>query len=241
MSASATEWWRRPRQVAVIVDNPSWVLPWAEQLVAAIRSGGEDAVLLRESGHVLPDTTVAFYLGCIRITPQHVLARARRNLVVHASDLPKGRGFSPLTWQIIEGAARIPVCLIEAAETVDAGPIIYKEWIDYRGDELIDELRAALGAMHVALCSRFLAEAVPPPGAPQQGLPHSYPRRRPVDSRLDPELPLSSQFDLLRTVDNEKYPAWFEFRGSRYTLKVEKSAPVADASGTSSTRGEKQS
>jgi hypothetical protein len=35
-------------------------------------------------------------------------------------------------------------------------------------------------------------------------------------------MPLSAQFDLLRTVDNDKYPAWFELRGARYVLKIEK-------------------
>jgi methionyl-tRNA formyltransferase len=222
MRESAPVWWQPPRRVAVVVDNPSWVLPWAEELVAKARQNGDDAALFRECRKVPQDTSIAFYLGCIRITPPDILARSRRNLVVHASDLPKGRGFSPLTWQIIEGAARIPVCLIEAADAVDAGPVIYKEWITYRGDELIDELRAALGFKHLEMCSRFLREPFPPAGMPQKGEPHSYPRRRPADSRLHVERSLSSQFDLLRTVDNDKYPAWFEFRGCRYILKIEK-------------------
>jgi methionyl-tRNA formyltransferase len=178
--------------------------------------------LLRNNEDIEEGTAVAFYLGCVRISPPAVLARARRNLVVHASDLPKGRGFSPLTWQIIAGTNRIPVCLLDALETVDAGPVVYREWIDYRGDELIKELRRPLGKMHMHLPMRFLAAPMPPVGDPQQGEPSFHPRRRPIDSRLDPEMPLSAQFDLLRTVDNDKYPAWFELRGARYVLKIEK-------------------
>lgn len=241
MTDPAPEWWRKPRRIAVIVDNPSWVLPWAEELVAAARSHGDDAKLFRESHEIGRDTPVAFYLGCIRITPPEILARAKRNLVVHASDLPRGRGFSPLTWQIIEGASRIPVCLIEAAEAVDSGPIIYREWIAYRGDELIDELRTPLGSMHVELCLRFLGEPMPPTGTPQHGEPHAYPRRRPADSQLDTERPLSSQFDLLRTVDNDRYPAWFEFRGSRYTLRIAKTPPPSSSTGPEKTEGEGRS
>jgi methionyl-tRNA formyltransferase len=222
MSDDVPAWWRKPRRIAVVVDNPSWVLPWAERLVAEVNVGGDTARLLRDSAEVEQSTAVAFYLGCVRIAPPAALARAQRNLVVHASDLPKGRGFSPLTWQIIAGINRIPVCLLDAAEAVDAGPVIYRDWIDYRGDELIDELRGRMGDMHVRLPMRFLAAPVPPAGVQQQGEPSTYPRRRPVDSRLDPEKTFAVQFDLLRTVDNDKYPAWFELRGARYVLKIEK-------------------
>ena len=31
----------------------------------------------------------------------------KNNIVVHASDLPKGRGFSPMSWQILEGKNKI--------------------------------------------------------------------------------------------------------------------------------------
>lgn len=222
MSADMPAWWRKPRRIAVVVDNPSWVLPWAERLVAEANAAGDQALLLRDSAKVEDGSAVAFYLGCVKITPPRMLARAKRNLVVHASDLPRGRGFSPLTWQIIEGVNRIPVCLLDAADAVDAGPVVYRDWIDYRGDELIGELRGQMGQMHVTLPMRFLAAATPPLGVVQQGEPSVYPRRRPADSQLDPEKPLATQFDLLRTVDNDRYPAWFELRGHRYALKIEK-------------------
>jgi methionyl-tRNA formyltransferase len=57
----------------------------------------------------------------------------------------------------------------------------------------------------------------------QTGEPSYYPRRRPDDSRLDPNKTLAEQFNLLRVVDNERYPAFFEHHGQRYLVKVEKS------------------
>ena len=86
--------WCRPRKIAVVVDNDSWVLPFAETLVERAVSGGDDAVLCRTHSKIGAGT-VAFYLGCVKITPPDVLARNQHNLVVHASDLPSGRGFSP--------------------------------------------------------------------------------------------------------------------------------------------------
>lgn len=216
------EWWARPRRVNVVVDNPGWMLPWGEALVARLRDAGDEAIMVAQQKDVTIGS-VAFYLGCLNITPPEILTRNQRNLVVHASDLPKGRGFSPLTYQIIEGRNCIPVCLLEAADPVDSGPIIYREWIDYEGHELIDELRRKLGEMTVELCRRFMEEHIPPDGMRQQGEATFYRRRRPIDSALDPNQTIAEQFNMLRTVDNDSYPAYFDLNGHRYIVKIEKS------------------
>ena len=218
---NSPRWWQRPRHVTVVVDNPSWIVLFAERLVAEIRQGGDDVAFAREHREIA-NGAVAFYLGCLHVTPPDVLARNRRNLVVHESDLPEGRGFSPLTWQILEGKTRIPVCLLEAVEEVDAGPIIYREAIEYEGHELVGELRQRLGDMTVSLCHRFLAEPSPPAGEQQAGEASFYGRRRPVDSQLDPAQTIAEQFELLRVVDNERYPAWFDYRGRRYKITIDK-------------------
>lgn len=220
-------WWRRPRRVSVVVDNESWVLPFAERLVSEARATGDDATLVRDHEKVA-EGAVAFYLGCVHLTPRQILARNRRNLVVHASDLPKGRGFSPLTWQILEGADTITVCLFEAVEALDAGPIMYRERITFEGHELNPEMRRVLGNVHVQLCLRFLAEPTPPMGTPQEGEGSVYPRRRPVDSKLDPYKSLADQFNLLRVVDNDAYPAFFRLRGHTYVLRIEKIADLGN-------------
>jgi len=213
------DWWQRPRRISVVVDNPSWVLPHAERLVARATAAGDDARLCRSHDEI-ETGAVAFYLGCMRITPPEVLARNRRNLVVHASDLPKGRGMSPWTWMILEGRNDIPVCLLEAVEELDAGPVIFKETLQLQGGELLDEIRQRLGEMHVELCLRFLQQAQPPEGVEQSGEPSYYPRRYPKDSELDPRRSIAEQMNLLRVVDNERYPAFFQWQGRRYRLTI---------------------
>jgi methionyl-tRNA formyltransferase len=221
------DWWKSPRVVTVVVDNDSWVLPYARRIVEQANAGGDRAQLVRRHDDI-PEGSVAFYLGCVKIAPAGVLKRNRRNLVVHASDLPKGRGFSPLVWSILSGENRVAVCLIDAAEEVDAGPVVFKEVIEYEGHELNDELRAPLGEMHLRLCLRFLSADRPPAGAPQQGEPTVLRRRGPRDSRLDPGRTIAEQFDLLRVVDNDRYPAYFEFRGCEYVLRIEKRSVDGD-------------
>ncbi|MBY0429664.1 MAG: hypothetical protein K2Q10_00580 [Rhodospirillales bacterium] len=214
------DWWRQPRLIHVVVDNPSWILPHAEALVAWIDGGGDRGVLCRDHDSI-GQGAIAFYLGCLRLTPPAVLARNRVNLVVHESDLPKGRGFAPVGWQILEGADAIPVCLIEMTEEADAGPIVLREVMHFRGNELLPELRDAQGRTTVTLCRAYLSAPTPPAGRPQSGAPTSYPRRRPKDSELDPSRSIAEQFNLLRIIDNERYPAFFDYAGRRYRLRIE--------------------
>ena len=55
---------------------------------------------------------------------------------------------------------------------------------------------------------------------PQHGEASHYRRRRPADSQLDPERSLAEQVNLLRVVDNHRYPAFFHWRGRSYVLEV---------------------
>jgi len=219
------DWWQQPRRVAVVIDNPSWILPFGERLVDAVSVGGDSARLFR-SYDELEAGEVAFFLGCVGIAGPEVLRRHRRNLVVHESALPEGRGFSPLTWQILEGRDEIPICLLEADNEADAGPVYYRDIMRFTGHELIDEMRRIQGEKTIELCLRFLSAAAPPVGGPQRGQPSHYRRRKPVDSRLDPERSLAAQFELLRVVDNARYPAFFEHRGCRYRLTISKDGDV---------------
>lgn len=223
------KWWCKPRRISLVVDNPSWILPFAERLTKQVAADGDKATLARRYDQVEAGD-IAYFLGCSGLASAEILARHRRNLVVHESDLPDGRGFAPLAWQIIEGRNEIPVCLLEAVDGgADSGPVIYRDRLCFEGHELHDEIRRAQGEKTIELCCRFLAEATPPPGIPQEGSGTRYKRRRPEDSRLDPERTLREQFNLLRTVDSQDYPAFLDLHGQRYKITIEKLAGDSDS------------
>lgn len=213
-------WWRACRTISVVVDNPSWVVPFAEELVTLATSAGDNAGLRQDYDDIPAQNDVAFFLGCVGVAGPQILARSRRNLVVHSSGLPHGRGFAPLAWQILAGQNEIPTCLIEAAEQVDSGAIVFKDILHFTGTELYPELRAAQGNMIVDLCLRFLASEHEPTGSAQSGESTTYRRRRAEDSELDPGKTIAQQFDLLRIVDNDNFPAFFVYRGRRYKLAI---------------------
>ena len=221
LRVNAMSFWAKPRRISVVIDNPSWMLPYGEALVDEIQAMGDAATLCRTHDEI-QEGSVAFYLGCVKITPPDVLARHRYNLVVHASALPKGKGFSPIKWQLVEGINTIPVCLFEAVEALDAGPIYYQENLVLEGHELMGEIQPRLAALTRELCLRFLNEPVPPEGTPQEGEETRYARRNNESQRIDPHRPLADQFNILRAVENDRFPAFFDLNGHRYRLLVDK-------------------
>ena len=216
-----SNWWtQKPRRISVVVDNDNnWFEPYAHKLCDEIKKAGDDAEFFRSQKDVI-DGDVAFYLSCVNKTPRQIMDRHRVNLVCHASDLPRGKGFSPVTWQILEGKNDLPFCLFEMAEALDAGPVVFHDIMNLDGTELVDEIRHKQGEKTIELCLRYLSAAAKPEGTQQQGDESVYPRRRPADSALDIEKPLKDQMGLLRVADNENYPAFFIYQGRKYILKI---------------------
>ena len=172
----------------------------------------------------LPEGDMCFFLSYGRIVNAVFLAKHANNLVVHESVLPKGRGWSPLTWQVIEGIDSILVTLFEAAEAVDSGQIYLQEQIHLDGDELVEELRLLQANSTSRLCREFVANypQVLNKVQTQKVEPTYYPRSNPIDSQLDPDQTIRDQFNLFRVSDYMCYPAWFEINGNNYRLRIEK-------------------
>lgn len=164
-----------------------------------------------------------FLISCTQIIPRTVRDRYQHTLVLHCSDLPRGRGWSPQNWEVAGGASELTATMLEAADAVDSGPIWGQRKIVLEGHELLDEVNAKWFAAELALMEHAIrdrASIVPRPQS-ESGATY-YPRRTPEDSRLDPNLGLAAQFDLLRVCDNERYPAFFDHRGHRYLVRLEK-------------------
>ena len=54
----------------------------------------------------------------------------------------------------------------------------------------------------------------------QTGVASHYRRRKPADSQLAPDCSLAEQFNLLRVIDNQRYPATFQWCGKSFVLQV---------------------
>jgi methionyl-tRNA formyltransferase len=205
-------------KVQLLADNPrSWIIPYAERLRDQLRESGVNVRLLHKHEEV-EQGEILCLLSCEKIFKD--LRLNKHNLVVHESDLPKGKGWSPLTWQVLEGKHEIPVTLFEAVEQVDAGPIYGQEILQLDGTELLDELKHMQGEATLKLILDFIHKYPEVTGREQVGESSFYKKRGPSDSELDVNKTLAEQFDLLRVCDNERYPAFFTYRGKKYKLKI---------------------
>ncbi len=208
-------------KINILTAKSSWMNSFDEKLAKELKERGHTVrcVSLKTE---LKKADISFFLSCFEIIGREYLKKSDHNIVVHASDLPHGKGWSPTSWQILEGKNKIPLTLFEAVDAVDAGCIYLKDCIELNGSELIGEWQRLLGDKIVEMCLNFM-DGYPEnikDGYEQSGEESFYPRRRPKDSELDINKTIAEQFNLLRIVDNEKYPAFFIKNGKKYLLKI---------------------
>lgn len=163
---------------------------------------------------------IVFILGYTKILNDAFIKSNKLNLLIHESALPKGKGFAPVQWQILEGAKFIPVCLIEATNEVDSGDIIYKHKIKLSGFELYEEIREKQAEATIKIISEFLKIYPDFNREKQSGLDSFYRKRRINDGELDIDKSIKQQFNLLRIGNNEGWPSFFYYEGKKYLLKI---------------------
>ncbi|NQT06212.1 MAG: methionyl-tRNA formyltransferase [Candidatus Omnitrophica bacterium] len=210
------------KSVAVLTSKGSWFLPYARQFVATLKNKRLRPGLFYDHRKIDENYKIVFILNYTRLIGAGYLRKHKHNLVVHESDLPKGKGWAPLFWQVLEGKNVVPIVLFDANEKIDDGDLYLKDYIKMKGHELNSEIREKQARKTLDLCLRFLTEYKRLRPEKQKGKSTFYKRRKPVDSALDMDKTLKEQFNLLRIVNNKRFPAFFRHKGYKYTLKIRK-------------------
>jgi methionyl-tRNA formyltransferase len=213
-------------KIQVLVDNKnSWIIPYANQLCVELAERKYNCDLIFDHEQIQAGN-VLFLLSCEKILKKQQLELNQNNIVIHASNLPQGRGWSPLTWQILEGNNEIMITLLEATDRVDSGNIYLQSLMKLEGHELIDEIRDIMGAEIIKLALKFVVSFKEIRPRSQIGESTYYLKRTNKDSMLDVNKSIAEQFNLLRVCDNERYPAYFIYKGYKYSVKIEKKEKV---------------
>jgi methionyl-tRNA formyltransferase len=131
----------------------------------------------------------------------------------HMTDVPYGRGGSPLQNLIVRGHRRTKLTALRMVEDFDAGPVYFKEDLCLEGNA--EEIYIRASYLSARMIHRIVEEQTVP--QPQVGEPVIFKRRKSHESRI-PELPnLQVLHDFLRMLDAEGYPpAFVEHSGFRY-------------------------
>jgi methionyl-tRNA formyltransferase len=126
-------------------------------------------------------------------------------VIFHMTDLPFGRGGSPLQNLIARGIYETQVSALRCVAELDAGPIYLKRPLSLHGAAEEIYLRAS------DIIEEMIVEIVKtnPQPVEQTGAPTLFHRRTPAQGNLSDMESLEQVFDLIRMLDADGYPNAF--------------------------------
>ncbi|OGI09977.1 MAG: hypothetical protein A2Y40_02105 [Candidatus Margulisbacteria bacterium GWF2_35_9] len=142
-------------------------------------------------------------------------------VVIHSSDLPKGRGWAPIYNCIANADKEFVVSLIKIDEKVDSGNILMKLRIQKPRYISNDNLRRIDQEATVEIVKEFVNNiSNDSSGMVQENANASYhPKRTPEQNKLDPDKTIKEVIlEILAT--NANYPAFIELDGCRVELQA---------------------
>ncbi len=127
-------------------------------------------------------------------------------IVFHMTDLPFGRGGSPLQNLIVRGYKSTKLSAIKVVKELDAGPIYMQQDLDLEGSAREIFARAADIVFKKMIPDIIFNNPVP---KEQKGEIVVFRRRKPKDSEISVDMPLDKIYDYIRMLDAEGYPPAF--------------------------------
>jgi methionyl-tRNA formyltransferase len=137
-----------------------------------------------------------------------ILSRAEC-VCFHMTDVPYGRGGSPLQNLIVRGHKETKLTALRMTEELDAGPVYLKQSLSLAGSAQAIFERTGNLVYHMI---RTIVDEEPTPIA-QTGTVLHFERRTPAMSTLPPEGSLETVYDHIRMLDADTYPAAFLMHG----------------------------
>lgn len=123
----------------------------------------------------------------------------------HMTDLPFGRGGSPLQNLIVRGYQETTLTCFHLTTSMDAGPVYIKKPLSLQGGA--EEIYLRAGRLSADMINSLLRFKRKP--YPQKGRVVSFSRRTPRESIIPPLPDLLSLFNFIRMMDAEGYPRAF--------------------------------
>lgn len=197
----------------IIATVKSWNITRAQALRKQYE-GVHDIRIFTTKEELTPDAIQAFCPDYILLPhwsyliPEEITDRWEC-VVFHMTDLPYGRGGSPLQNLIVRGHKDTMVSAIKVTKKLDGGPVYMKRPLSLAGSaQEIYERCSDIIFGEMIPC--FFSE--PPEPVPQTGEPVVFRRRKPEEGRLTPDMAPETLYDYIRMLDAEGYPrAYMEF------------------------------
>lgn len=128
-------------------------------------------------------------------------------VVFHMTDLPFGRGGSPLQNLISRGIYKTKVSAIKVVKEIDAGPIYIKKDLDISNGCAEEIFKKASKIVFKEMIPYIIKNSCKP--LPQVGEPVEFKRRNSSESEIKDNFSLRKIYDYIRMLDAEGYPKAF--------------------------------
>ena len=144
-------------------------------------------------------------------------------IVFHMTDLPYGRGGSPLQNLIVRGITETKISAIKVAQGIDSGDVYLKRSLQLNGTAKSIFINAA--SIIEKMIQEIVKDNITP--TPQEGEIVLFKRRTPQDGNLASLKSIKSVYDHIRMLDADSYPHAFleteylKFEFTRATLSGE--------------------
>ncbi len=156
-----------------------------------------------------------FFIHWSWIVPAEIFERYEC-VVFHMSDVPFGRGGSPLQNLIVRGHRKTKLTALRMVGDLDAGPVYSKEDLCLEGNAEEILIRATHLAAH--MMKAIVAGSCRP--KEQEGAVVAFRRRRPHESEIPSLESIGALHDHIRMLDAHGYPrAFLTHRGFRYEFR----------------------
>lgn len=149
-----------------------------------------------------------FFLHWNWIVPESIWAN-NECVCFHMTDVPYGRGGSPLQNLILAGKTQTMLTALRMEKEMDAGHVYAKRPLSIEGSA--EEIYLRAGEMSVGII-QWMIECNPQP-TPQEGEVVIFKRRQPEQSALPNSGTLRKAYDFIRMLDADGYPRAFVEHG----------------------------
>lgn len=196
----------------------------AQRIVNAVAEQTADEFTIRtfHDEEDLQGGNFLFALSFPRLIRKETFSKYELPVVLHASDLPRGRGWSPANWAAENLETEIVISAIRMAEAVDTGNVLAKVKLDFPLNHIWSDLIPKLERSQADLIVGLIAEESSNRfDTPQEGTPTYFRRRILADSEVHAQISLADQWGKIRASDSNRYPNYFQYLGRTFKLTVE--------------------
>lgn len=198
--ASCKSWHRESFEILASQEQGDWFwVSTTEELISVL---------------VQTDPRYIFFLHWNWLVPKEIW-ESYECVCFHMTDVPYGRGGSPLQNLILAGKAETKLTALQMIEEMDAGSVYVKCPLSLTGTAQEIYIRAGQASFEII---RWMAKTEPE-SFPQSGEIVRFRRRKPEQSRIPECGQAESIYDFIRMLDADGYPnAFLDYGNMRFSF-----------------------